>query len=126
MVEDERVAVGVVEDRLTAEARIEHLDDEGDSLGLEWGACGLDVVDLEGDRRAVGARLGLTEGAGVHDGEREVAGLIDELHLMIGAVALGEGTPVFDGAPAMSLRSIEIRRWDDSANVLVRYAAGLG
>ena len=47
--------------------------------------------------------------------------LVDELHLMIGPVVLGAGTPVFDGQPAVSLRLIEIRRWDDSDNVLVRY-----
>lgn len=47
--------------------------------------------------------------------------LIDELHLMIGNVALGAGTPVFDGQPAISLRLIETRTWDDSENVLVRY-----
>jgi dihydrofolate reductase len=33
--------------------------------------------------------------------------LIDELHLMIGPVVLGAGTPVFDGQPAVSLRLID-------------------
>jgi hypothetical protein len=37
---------------------------------------------------------------------------------------VGEGTPVRDGAPAMSLRPVEVRRWDDSANVLVRDEVG--
>ena len=50
--------------------------------------------------------------------------LIDELHLMIGNVALGAGTPVFDGQPAISLRLIDTRTWDDSENVLVRYGVG--
>ncbi len=47
--------------------------------------------------------------------------LVDELHLMIGNVILGAGTPLFEGKPAVSLRLIDIRKWDDSDNVLVRY-----
>jgi dihydrofolate reductase len=48
--------------------------------------------------------------------------LVDELHLMIGQVILGAGMPAFDDPPpAVSLRLIEIRKWDDSENVLVRY-----
>lgn len=47
--------------------------------------------------------------------------LVDELHLMIGPVVVGSGTPVFDGQPAVSLRLIDTRTWDGSGNVLVRY-----
>jgi dihydrofolate reductase len=47
--------------------------------------------------------------------------LVDELHLMIGPVVLGAGTPVFDGPPKASLRLIDTRTWDGSGNVLVRY-----
>jgi dihydrofolate reductase len=47
--------------------------------------------------------------------------LVDELHLMIGHVILGGGTPAFDGQPQVSLRLIDIRRWDGSDNVLVQY-----
>jgi dihydrofolate reductase len=47
--------------------------------------------------------------------------LVDELHLMIGPVIFGAGTPVFDGQPAVSLRLIDTRTWDGSGNVLVRY-----
>ena len=48
-------------------------------------------------------------------------GLVDELHLMVGSVILGAGTPIFDGQPPVSLRLIETRTWDGSNNVLVRY-----
>ena len=51
--------------------------------------------------------------------------LVDELHLMVGAVLLGEGTPIFEGKPAVSLRPIDTRRWDDSDNMLVRYKVRL-
>ncbi len=47
--------------------------------------------------------------------------LVDELHLMIGPVVLGGGTPIFDGQPAVSLRLIDMRRWDGSENLLVVY-----
>jgi dihydrofolate reductase len=47
--------------------------------------------------------------------------LVDELHLMIGSVIVGAGTPIFDGQPAVSLRRIDTRTWDGSENILVRY-----
>jgi dihydrofolate reductase len=47
--------------------------------------------------------------------------LVDELHLMVGPVVLGGGTPAFDGQPKASLRLLECRTWDESDNVLVRY-----
>jgi dihydrofolate reductase len=49
-------------------------------------------------------------------------GLVDELHLMIGAGVLGAGTPAFEGRPPVSLRLIDTRTWDGSGLVLVRYA----
>ncbi len=49
------------------------------------------------------------------------AGSVDELHLMIGPVVLGAGTPVFDRQPAAALRRIDTRTWESSDNVLVRY-----
>ena len=49
--------------------------------------------------------------------------LVDELHLMIGPVVLGAGTPLFDEQPAVSLRLIDSRTWDGSGNVLLRYEA---
>jgi dihydrofolate reductase len=52
--------------------------------------------------------------------------LVDELHLMIGPVVIGAGTPLFDGQPAVSLRLIDTRTWDGSGNVLVRYEVRQG
>lgn len=51
------------------------------------------------------------------------AGLVDELHLMVGPVVLGAGVPAFEGEPP-ALRLIDTRTWEGSSNVLVRYAVG--
>jgi dihydrofolate reductase len=48
-------------------------------------------------------------------------GLVDELHLMIGNTALGDGTPVFTG-PVPELTLLEARTFEGSSNVLLRYA----
>jgi dihydrofolate reductase len=48
-------------------------------------------------------------------------GLVDELHLIVGAVVLGRGTPAFEGQPPVALRSLEVRKLDGSENVVVRY-----
>src|SRR5438270_4718188 len=42
--------------------------------------------------------------------------LVDEIHLMIGNVVLGEGVPVFVSKPPASLRLIEVHTWEDSDN----------
>jgi dihydrofolate reductase len=47
--------------------------------------------------------------------------LIDEIHLLIGNLILGEGVPAFVGKQDASLRLIDVRTWEDSDNVLVRY-----
>lgn len=47
--------------------------------------------------------------------------LVDEIHLMIDTLVLGEGVSLFTGKPDASLRLIGVRRWEDSDNVLVRY-----
>src|SRR5437588_9898415 len=47
--------------------------------------------------------------------------LVDEIHLMIGNLVLGEGVPAFEGKPDASLRLIDIRSWEGSDHVLVFY-----
>jgi len=47
--------------------------------------------------------------------------LIDEIHLLVGNLILGEGVSVFTGKSSASLRLLDIRRWEDSDNVLLRY-----
>jgi dihydrofolate reductase len=49
------------------------------------------------------------------------AGLVDELHLMLGATVLGGGTPAFGAGPVSSLQLVDARRHDGSANLLLRY-----
>ena len=48
------------------------------------------------------------------------AGVVDELHLMVGPRALPGGTPVFDRPTDLQL--LDVRRFDGSDNVLLRYA----
>jgi dihydrofolate reductase len=48
------------------------------------------------------------------------AGLVDELHLMVGPVRLGDGVPAFAG-PVPTLRLRDTRRFDDSDNALLIY-----
>jgi len=49
------------------------------------------------------------------------AGLVDELHLMVGAKVLGGGTPAFGAGPVPPLRLLDTRRREGSDNVLLRY-----
>ncbi|HKF00356.1 MAG TPA: dihydrofolate reductase family protein [Actinomycetes bacterium] len=65
-------------------------------------------------------------------------GLVDELHLMVGPVVAGGGTPLFEGVPSIasahrpdrpldsrqSLQLVGVRGWEGSGNVLVRYEVG--
>lgn len=50
------------------------------------------------------------------------AGLVDELHLMIGAGVVGEGVRAFESRPPGSLRLLDSRSFDGSSLLLVRYA----
>lgn len=47
--------------------------------------------------------------------------LVDELHLMIGNVVLGGGTPIFSAKLENSLRLVDVIKWAESDNLLVRY-----
>jgi dihydrofolate reductase len=47
--------------------------------------------------------------------------LVDEVHLMIGNVIIGGGVRAFVGNPDAALQLVDIRRWEDSDNVLVQY-----
>jgi dihydrofolate reductase len=47
-------------------------------------------------------------------------GLVDELHLMVGAVPVGDGVPVF-GSRRPALRLIDSQVFDGSDDVLLRY-----
>ena len=49
-------------------------------------------------------------------------GLVDELHLMIGAKVVAGDRRVFDGVPATDLRLIGVRTWGGSDNVVLGYA----
>jgi dihydrofolate reductase len=51
-----------------------------------------------------------------------IGGLVDELHIMIGAAVLGGGTPAFSSGPIPRMRLVDTRRQDGSDNLLVRYA----
>jgi dihydrofolate reductase len=51
-------------------------------------------------------------------------GLVDELHLMLGAAVVGGGTPIFGARPPGPLRLAETRRFDGSDNLLLRYEVG--
>ena len=47
--------------------------------------------------------------------------LVDEIHLLVGNFVLGQGIPVFVGKIPIALHLIDIRRWEESDNVLLRY-----
>ena len=50
------------------------------------------------------------------------AGLVDELHFMIGAGVVGEGVRAFETRPRRSLRLLDTRTFDGSSLLLARYA----
>jgi dihydrofolate reductase len=72
-------------------------------------------------RRGMGGDI-LVLGSHVTWNDLLAAGLVDELHLIVGATVLGGGTPIFVAPPPAGLRLLGTQTWDDSDNVLVRYS----
>lgn len=52
------------------------------------------------------------------------AGLVDELHILVGPGAIGAGVPTFRRSPGQPLTLLDARLLDDSALVALRYAVG--
>ncbi len=81
-----------------------------------------DAHDAIAELKAGDGREILMFGSHVLWNDLLTAGLVDELHLMIGSAFLGDGVPVFSGART-GLRLKDVRRLDDSQLILARYAA---
>jgi dihydrofolate reductase len=52
------------------------------------------------------------------------AGVVDELHLMVGAAVVGDGRRIFPADLPVTLRLLGVSSSAESSNVVVRYAVG--
>jgi dihydrofolate reductase len=81
-----------------------------------------DAHDAIRELRSAPGREILVFGSHVLWNDLLLAGLVDELHLMIGSAFLGDGVPVFSG-PRTGLRLMEVHQLGDSQLILARYTA---
>jgi dihydrofolate reductase len=79
-----------------------------------------DAHDTIADLKSGEGREILMFGSHVLWNDLLAAGLVDELHLMIGSAFLGGGVPVFSGTRT-ALRLLDARRLGDSQLILARY-----
>jgi dihydrofolate reductase len=131
---------GVADDptHSAAEREISRLNDAvekvvvSDSLEVEPGSVWADTTRVVPRDDAAATVAELTAGEGgdvlVFGSIRTwnpllVAGLVDELHVMVGPALLGSGVPLLGGTTRVPLRLIAARRLPDSSLVLHRYAA---
>lgn len=88
------------------------------------------IVRIADSRRAV-AELKEGEGGGILVLLGRVlwndlmhAGLVDELHLVTFPLIAGPGVALFDSRPPVALRLLGTHVWEESGNVLMRWAVG--